>query len=267
MPLWFRSFFFSLVLALAAVPFFGQTDPEASLTQPARIAQAAQTDSTSSGGQTVGTGSVIQTQTSGTSGQKADALLLFRQGRDLDAAGKTDEAKALYVKSIAICDGEIAADPRRMDAYAVKCWSLFRMNRHQDVIATGTTALKIVFDARIVEAMGESYYFLGKDDLAIQSFTKYLESGQFGDRISTAYFFLGEIYLRMHKWSHADIAYTTAVKLEPSMARWWYRLGQVCENLGDWRRAVDDYTKALSLSPGMQEATAGLARAKAKATP
>lgn len=267
MPLCFRSILFSLVLALAAFPFFSQTDPVASSTQPERLAQTAQTGSASSGGQPLGSGSVIQTQGSGASGQRADALLLFRQGRDLDAAGKTDEAKALYVKSIAICDGEIAADPRRMDAYAVKCWSLFRLNRHQDVIATGTAAMKLVFDARIAEAMGESYYFLGKNDLAIQSFTKYLESGQFGDRISTAYFFLGETYLRMHKWSHADIAYTTAVKLEPSMARWWYRLGQVCENLGDWHRAVDDYTKALSLSPGMQEATAGLARAKAKLAP
>ena len=237
-----RPLIFIGFLALS-VPFFGQTDPGNISTQP---------------------GSASSTGSAAPAGQKADALLLFRQGRDLEAAGKAEEAKALYLKSIAVCDGELATDPKRMDAYAVKCWSLFRMNRHEEVISTGATAMKIIFDARIAEAMGESYFFLGKNDLAIQSFTKYLESGQFGDRISTAYFFLGETYLRMHKWSHADIAYTTAVKLEPSMSRWWYRLGQVCENLGDWQRSIDAYTKALSLSPGMQDATAGMARAKAK---
>ena len=240
-------------LTWLVLPFFAQTDPSAAL------AQSEVTASTGSSGDQSSVG-----QPSGAPAQKADALLLFRQARDLEAAGKIADAKALYTKSIAICDGELAADPRRMDAYAVKCWSLFRLNRHEEVISTGTTALKVIFDARIAEAMGESYFFLGKNDLAIQSFTSYLESGQFGDRISTAYFFLGELYLRMHKWSHADIAYTTAVKLEPSMARWWYRLGQVCENLGDWQRSVDAYTKALSLSPGMQEATDGLTRVKAK---
>jgi len=247
-----RIAFFCSVLALT-LPFYAQTDPAATSVQPGSVTPPDQ----------IG-GSSPTSQPSAAPGQKADALLLFRQARDLEAVGKAAEAKALYARSIAVCDGELAIDPKRMDAYAVKCWSLFRMNRHQEVISTGKTALKIIFDARIAEAMGESYFFLGNNDLAIQSFTKYLESGQFGDRISTAYFFLGETYLRMHKWSHADISYTTAVKLEPSMSRWWYRLGQVCENLGDWQRAIDAFNKALSLSPGMQEATEGLARAKAK---
>ena len=195
---------------------------------------------------------------------RADALLLYRQGRDLESVGKTAEAAILYGQAIEICDTELAGDPKRMDAYAVKCWCLFRLNRHQDVVDIGGTALKSQFDARIAEVMGESYYYLGKNDLAIKSFQKYIESGQYTDRLSTAYFYIGETYLRMKKWSHADIAYTTAVRREPSMSRWWYRLGQVCENLGDWQRAVDAYTKALSLSPGMQEASDGLVRTKAK---
>jgi cytochrome c-type biogenesis protein CcmH/NrfG len=112
--------------------------------------------------------------------------------------------------------------------------------------------------------MGESYYYLGKNDLSLRSFQRYIDSGQYPDRVSTAYFYLGETYLRLKKYSHADIAYTTAVKREPGMSRWWYRLGQVCENLGDWQRAFDAYSRALSLSPGMKEATDGLARVKPK---
>lgn len=203
----------------------------------------------------------------GNASAKPDALLLYRQARDLESAGKSSDATALYTQAIAVCDSELASDPKRMDAYAVKDWCLFRLGRYQDTVDVGTAAQKVVFDPRIAEQMGEAYYFLGKNDLAIQAFGRYLETGKFTDRISTAYFYLGETYLRTQKWSHADIAYTTAVKLEPSMARWWYRLGQVCENLGDWQRAVDSYTKALALSPGMSVATDGLARAKAKLTP
>ncbi|MEI6875984.1 MAG: tetratricopeptide repeat protein [Spirochaetota bacterium] len=195
---------------------------------------------------------------------KADALLLYRQGRDLESAGKISEAGTLYAQSIEICDTEIAADAKRMDAYAVKCWCLFRLNRHQEVIEIGLVALKNLFDARIAEVMGESYYYQGKNDLALKSFQKYIESGQYSDRVPTAYFYLGETYLRLRKWSHADIAYTTAVKREPGMPRWWYRLGQVCENLGDWQRSADAYAKALSLSPGLAEAAEGLARVKPK---
>ncbi len=264
----------ALILAfLLALPLIAQTDPgtgatdaqanpstppitQPALTQPS-VNQPAVNQATAA--QAPG-----QDQQVPAAQPKADALLLYIQGRNLDDAGKTAEAKTLYNKAIAICDGELKSDPRRMDAYAVKCWCLFRLGRHQEVIDVGNTASKVVFDPRIAEVMGESYFFLGKNDLAIQSFGKYLESGKFSDRISTAYFYLGELYYRQAKWSHADIAYTTAVRLEPSMARWWFRLGQVSERLGDWQRAADSYAKALSLSPGMQDATDGLSRAKSK---
>lgn len=82
---------------------------------------------------------------------KADALLLYRQGRDLEAAGKKPEAASRYRDSIVICDKELAGDPTRMDAYTVKCWSLFRLERYREVIDMGNAGLKIKFDARIVE--------------------------------------------------------------------------------------------------------------------
>ncbi len=197
---------------------------------------------------------------------KPDALLLYRQGRELETAGKTAEAQAKYSESVAICDAELATDARRMDAYAVKCWSLFRLGRHAEVIATGQSALKLQFDARIAEAMGESYYFLGQMNECLRYLGKYIESvPDTADRVPTAYFFMGEAYLRLKKYSHADIAYSTAVAKEPSMPRWWYRLGQTCELLGEWKRAYDAYSKALSLSPAMAEALAARDRVKPQA--
>jgi len=196
---------------------------------------------------------------------KPDALLLYRQGRDLETAGKTADAQAKYAESVTVCDQEIAADPRRIDAYVVKCWSLFRLGKYQDVVNTGTIALKVQYDARISEIMGEAYFYLGQNDLALRSFQKYFETAsEDADRLPTAYFYVGETYFRMKKYSHADIAYSTAVHREPNMARWWYRLGLTCENLGEWTRANDAYGKALSLSPSMADALAGRDRVKGK---
>lgn len=207
----------------------------------------------------------LSAQAAPASPTKPDALLLYRQGRDLETAGKTADAQAKYAESVTICDQEIASDSHRIDAYVVKCWSLFRLGKYQDVVNTGNTALKIQYDARVSEIMGEAYFFLGQNDLALRSFQKYFETAsEDADRLPTAYFYVGETYFRMKKFSHADIAYSMAVHREPNMARWWYRLGLACENLGEWSRAYDAYARALSLSPSMADALSARDRVKGK---
>ncbi|MDP3178874.1 MAG: tetratricopeptide repeat protein, partial [Spirochaetaceae bacterium] len=125
---------------------------------------------------------------------------------------------------------------------------------------------KLQFDARAAEIMGESYFHLNKMTESLKYLQKYIEAvGDSGDRVSTAYFYMGEVYLRLKKFSHADMAYSTAVAREPSMPRWWYRLGQTCENLEEWKRAYDAFGKALALNPTYQEALDGQARARPKA--
>lgn len=198
---------------------------------------------------------------------KPDALLLYRQGRDLETANKMADAQAKYQQSVSVCDAELAQDSRRIEAYVVKCWSLFRLGKHQEVINSGSLAMKIQFDARIAEIMGESYFYLGQNDLALKSFQKFVDSADpSADRLPTAYFYMGEIYSRLKKFSHADIAYSMAVTREPSMPRWWFRLGLACENLGEWKRASDSYARALALSPDMQDAKDAQARVKPKLT-
>lgn len=208
----------------------------------------------------------LPAQTVPDAGTKQDALLLYRQGRDLDTAGKTADAQAKYSQSIAICDQELAADSRRIEAYVVKCWSLFRLNRYQEVVSVGQAAMKVQFDPRVSEIMGESYFFLGQNGEALRAFQKFFENAAEGaDRLPTAYFYVGEVYFRQKRFSHADIAYATAVSREPSMPRWWYRLGLTCENLGEWKRAYEAYGKALALSPSMADAIEARDRVKPKA--
>ncbi|HUW71518.1 MAG TPA: hypothetical protein VMX33_14925 [bacterium] len=196
---------------------------------------------------------------------KADALLLYKQGRDLEAAGKKAEATAKYRDSIVICDKELAGDPTRMDSYTVKCWSLFRLERYREVIDLGNAGLKIKFDARIVEVMGEAFYYLNDDASTVRYLQRYLDNtGEYGDRVPTAFFYLAESYVRQKKLDHADIAYSMAVYREPGIARWWYRYASVAEALGDNARAYTLYTKALALSPGLTEAVEGQTRVKAR---
>jgi len=199
---------------------------------------------------------------------KADALELYRQGRSLEAAGKISEAQTRYRDAIAICDGELASDSSRMDAYTVKCWCLFRLERYREVVDVGTAGLKVRYDPRLSEVIGEAYFHLGNDNLALKNLQRYIENvGEYGDRVSTAYFYMGETYLRLKKYNHADIAYSLAVRREPSMARWWYRYGQTVESLEDYQRASDLYQRALRLSPEMKEASEALARVRSRATP
>ncbi len=196
---------------------------------------------------------------------KADALLLYKQGRDLEAAGKRAEALAKYRDSVAICEKELAADPTRMDSYTVKCWSLFRLDRFREVVDIGAAGLKVKFDARIVEVMGEAYFHLNDDANAMRFLQRYLDNvGEYGDRVPTAYFYMAESLMRQKKLDHADIAYSLAVYREPGIARWWYRYASVVETLGDYSRSSELYARALKLSPGMAEAIAGQARVKAR---
>ncbi|MFH2113511.1 MAG: tetratricopeptide repeat protein [Spirochaetota bacterium] len=196
---------------------------------------------------------------------KADALLLYNQGRNLELAGKLVESTAKYQEAIVVCDRELAQDPARMDAYTVKCWSLFRLERYKEVVDIGSTALKVKFDARIVEVMGEAYFHLGDDATALRNLQHYIDNvGEWGDRVATAYFYMAESYLRMRKYDHADIAYAMAVHREPGLARWWFRYAGAVEALGDNQRAFDLYGRALKLNPGMVEAQQGQARTKAR---
>jgi tetratricopeptide (TPR) repeat protein len=228
------------------------TPAPAPVAQPAASAPAAES-------------SAPAAQSAPSSAPKLDALMLYRQGRDLETAGKQAEAQAKYNQAIAVCDREVQDDPKRIESYVVKCWCLFRLSKHADVVATGQAGLRVSFDARISEVMGESFYFLGQMDNSVKYLQRYLDvAGDSGDRGPTALFFLGEVYLRQKRYEHADMAYSAALKQEPSMSRWWFRLGNACEGLEEWKRAYDAYGKALSLAPSYQEAKDGQARVKPK---
>jgi len=180
---------------------------------------------------------------------KPDALAEYRTGN--------------YEKAIQICQDEIAANAGNMDSYVVVCWSLLRLGRYGEALRYARIARGINrYDARIAEILGEIYYFQGNNNEALQYFQDYVNLSPGGQRIESVYYYIGEIYIRMGKYRHADIALSTAVHWVPGNASWWTRLAFARENAGDLTEAVAAYERALALNAQLPDARRGLERAR-----
>lgn len=177
---------------------------------------------------------------------KPDALKLYREGS--------------YKDAIVICEEEITNNPSNMDSYAVLCWSLVGNKQYNEAEQRAIEARKInQYDIRLMEVLGEAKYYLGKNTEALAMFQRYIaSSSESAARIGTAYYYMGEIYIRQAKYEHADISFTTAVRFEPAYsAHWWTRLGYAREMNGDWQNAIAAYDKALALNSSHYDAIRG----------
>jgi tetratricopeptide (TPR) repeat protein len=177
---------------------------------------------------------------------KPDALKLY-----LD--GKYDEARR-------ICLAELAADPGNLESYVVISWCLLALERYADAENYALKGYAIQREARLTEALGEAAYFLGRNDAALRNFQNYVSAVPEGGRVGVAYYYTGEVYLRLGRYAHADIALSTALQYSPGNARWWTRLGWAREKSGDAVHSLEAYEKALSLDPRLQDALNGKVR-------
>lgn len=193
---------------------------------------------------------------------KPDALRLYRNGRDLEAAGRTDDAKAAYTQAIDVCKLDLTANPKNMDAYTIYGWSLVRLGKYQETIDLSLESLKIAQDPRVMETIGEAYFFQRNFKDSLKFMEKYVDAAPNGERIATAYFFVGETYRLTKMYNKAEISYSAAVHKEPAVSLWWYRLGSMREALGDKKNAQAAYERALRLRPDYKEASDGLSRVR-----
>jgi tetratricopeptide (TPR) repeat protein len=164
-----------------------------------------------------------------------------------------------------MCQDEVARNIASRDTYTAITWALQRQQKYREVITWGDRGLRLFADEyRIMETMGEAYFYLDDYDRSLNSMQRYANALPQGERISVAYFFIGEIYRLRRQFRHADIAYTTAVRLEPNISLWWYRLATVRESIGDPSPAAEAYQRALRLNPSHSESIAGLARVQSR---
>jgi tetratricopeptide (TPR) repeat protein len=181
--------------------------------------------------------------------ERPDALQQYRDGN--------------YERSVAICKNEIAENPANIESHVVICWSLVRLGRYAEALPYARAGRNINrYDVRIAEVLGEICFYMGQNSEALQYFQEYINLAPEGARIETVYYLLGEIYIRLGRFRHADIALTTAVYRVPGNAAWWTRLAYARENAGDLREAVNAYERALSLDSRLSDATRGLERVR-----
>jgi len=176
---------------------------------------------------------------------RPDALQAFRDGE--------------FERSIQICRDEIAENPNNIESHVVIAWSLMALGRHQEALDYSTAGRRLSrYDIRIIRNLGETYFFLGRNNEALAHFREFISLAPTGTRVELIYYFMGETYIRMGRFRRADIALTTAVHRLPGNALWWARLGYARENAGDLLEAVIAYERALALNRQSGDAQRGL---------
>lgn len=186
--------------------------------------------------------------------QRADALELYRQGQ--------------YAQSVQVCLQELQErgtdqSKRRMDSFTVLGWSYIRLGQYENALTYARQARNEVrYDIRIVEIEAEALFYLGRNLEALTLFEEYVSLSPTGERIDVVYYFMGEIFLRLAEFRHADIAFSTALHHSPEIARWWARLGYTREQIVDMDGAERAYSTALELQPSLEEARVGLERVR-----
>ena len=183
---------------------------------------------------------------------KQDALVLYNNGK--------------FREAILVCEAELQENPNRIESYVVMCWSLVKNKQYNEAEIRALDGLKISqYDLRLIEILGEARYYLGKNQAAMEQFERYVANApESGSRVGSAYYFMGEIYIRQAKYQHADMAFTAAVKKEPLLDKWWVRLGYAREMAKNYYEAMDAYYEALRLNSSSIDAERGRSRVSAK---
>ena len=183
---------------------------------------------------------------------KRDALVLYNNRKFKDA--------------IDVCEEEIKADPGHVDSYVVMCWALVGNREYARAEQVAYEGLKQSrYDMRLIEVLGEAKYFLGKNSESLKQFQEYLSIApdRTGSRVGTAYYYMGEIYIRQTKFQKADISLSAAVRKNPLSDSWWTRLGYAREMAGNYMEAMAAYEAALKLDPLKTDAINGKDRVSA----
>jgi tetratricopeptide (TPR) repeat protein len=178
----------------------------------------------------------------------------FRSSTELFKAGK-------YAESVEACLRDLSEDPSNLDTYVLLCHGLLAQEKYKEVLRYGEKAHSLAkYDIRFIELCGEANYSLGRNEEALSSFRDFIVLSPEGTRVSPAYVFMGEIYIRLGMYQHADIAFSTAVQYDVNDARAWTRLGYAREQAGDLRYAKVAYLVAIGINPRLSDALLGLER-------
>ena len=178
---------------------------------------------------------------------RPDALVLYKQAR--------------YSEAVDICLAEIKENARSLDSYVVLCWALVKAGRYEEAETWAARGRGVSrYDPRLLEIAGEALYYQGKNERALALFEEYVAYAAAGTRMTETYDFMGEIFLRLGKYRHADIAFSAALQYEGQSPERWVQAAYAREMAGELRYSLEAYDSALRLSPNNQDAARGRAR-------
>ncbi len=182
---------------------------------------------------------------------RPDALVLYRAGK--------------YTEAADACIAELAEQPDNVESHVVLSWSLVAAKRYDEAATWAEKGRALSkYDPRLIEILAEAQFYRGRNETALHLFQEYISYAPNGSRLSLVYFYMGEIYLRLAKYRHADMSFSAALQLENHNAPWWVRLGYAREMAKEYRYSIDAYSRALALNPNLQDAIRGKERVTAK---
>lgn len=155
-------------------------------------------------------------------------------------------------------------NPQDIDAYIGYAWSLNALKEYSEAQEVARAGYSRFADPRLAQALGEASYYLGDNQAALANLQEYLAKSPEGNKAAISFYLCGELFVRVGKFNHADIAFSTALQYNPSNARWWARLGWVREKISRYLPALKAYEEAVNLNPNLQDALNGKARMLAK---
>ena len=166
-----------------------------------------------------------------------------------------------FAEAAEVCLQELREMPYNGDSFTVLGWSLLRLERYNEALEYAELGLsRLANDPRIIEIKGESLYYLGRVEEALAVLEEYASLAPQGGRIELVYALMGECYIQLKEYNHADIAFSTALHLSENQASWWSRLGYVREMSGDYAWSLASYDKSLLLNANLIDAQRGRER-------
>lgn len=166
-----------------------------------------------------------------------------------------------YGEAIVECEKEIANNANNIDSYITLTSSYIAMKDYAKAYTASQRGRKVQqYHPRLIEMQAISCYHLGRNIESLNLLQTYLSYTSQEKDVSEIYYYMGEIYLRLSQYHHADIALSTAVSIRPSEVSWWTRLGYVREKSKTYKYSLEAYQKALSFDANYFDALEGKKR-------
>jgi len=166
-----------------------------------------------------------------------------------------------YNEAVVECEKEIASNANNIDSYITLTLVYIAMKDYAKAYNTSQRGRKVQqYHPRLIEMQAISCYHLGRNIESLNLLQTYLSYTSQEKDVSEVYYYMGEIYLRLSQYHHADIALSTAVSIRPFEISWWARLGYVREKSKTYKYSLEAYNKALSFDNNYFDALEGRKR-------